>query len=162
VGGAGQPLGKRHPSRDEWMNPALLPDEQWKPSLITGVFWVKRFLGRSIMTKTILALGAAALALSAMPAQARHERTCAHWRHGHCVRWMNHGYEVSMSRHQRYRVGYRFGPDYNYTAYSAIPQTYVTRYRLDPDYRYVYRDNYIYVVDPTTYAITRILNAIPH
>ena len=44
-------------------------------------------------------------------------------------------------------------------AHGALPRTYVTRYRLEPRYRYVYRDGYIYVVDPTTYAITRILNA---
>lgn len=109
------------------------------------------------MTKTILALGAAALALSAMPAQARHERTCAHWRHGHCVRWMNHGYYRSTAMHSRYRVGYVFGPNYDYTAYSAIPRTYVDRYHLVPDGRYVYTNNTVYVVDPATYAITRIL-----
>jgi hypothetical protein len=116
------------------------------------------------MMKAFLALGAAAVALSTVPAHARHMhhgRVCAKWRHGHCVRWANHGYMVSTARHGRYRVGYVFGPDYSYTTYSALPQPYVTRYHLSPDYRYVYRDNYIYVVDPTTYAITRILNAIP-
>jgi len=118
------------------------------------------------MTKVLLALGVAAVALSAAPAQADRghhygrANVCAKWRHGHCVRWENTGYNVSMSRHDRYRVGYRFGPDYSYTAYNAIPRTYVTRYRLNPDYRYVYRDNQIYVVDPTTYAVTRILNAV--
>lgn len=118
------------------------------------------------MTKTILALGVAAAALNAAPAQAdrrddngwrHHGRACATWRHGHCVRWMNRGYAMSMSRHDRYRVGYRFGPDYNYTAYSAIPRTYVDRYHLAPDGRYVYTNNTVYVVDPATYAITRIL-----
>lgn len=114
------------------------------------------------MMKAILALGVAAVALAAAPADARHGRyACAKWRQGHCVRWMNRGYTMSMARHSRYRVGYRFGPDYGYTSYGAIPRTYVSRYRLNPDYRYVYRDNYIYVVDPTTYAVTRILNAIP-
>ena len=115
------------------------------------------------MTKMFLALGVAAVALSAAPASAErhHGRTCAKWRDNHCVRWNNHGYAMSSARHDRYRVGYRFGPDYGYTAYSAIPRTYVRRYRLNPDYRYVYRDNQIYVVDPTTYAITRILNAVP-
>jgi len=116
------------------------------------------------MKKALLALAGAAVALSAMPADAgqrHHGRKCAVWRHGHCVRWMTHGYKVSTARHARYRVGYVFGPDYSYTAYSALPQPYVTRYRLSPDYRYVYRDNYIYVVDPATYAITRILNAVP-
>ena len=117
------------------------------------------------MTKTILALGVAAVALGAAgasPAEARHhDRDCAQWRHGQCVRWANHGYNVSNMRHARYRVGYRFGPDYGYTAYNTLPRTYVSRYRLNPDSRYVYRDNRIYVVDPTTYAVTRILNAIP-
>lgn len=122
------------------------------------------------MRKTLLALGAAAVALTATPALAdrhhnhgyrHHGRDCARWRHGHCVRWMNHGYAMSMARHGRYRVGYRFGPDYSYTEYSALPPMYVKRYDLTPRYRYVYSDNQIYVVDPTTYAITRILNAIP-
>lgn len=115
------------------------------------------------MMKMILALGAAAVAVSAVPADAQyrhHGRDCARWRHGHCVRWMNHGYAMSMARHNRWRVGYRFGPDYSYTAYDALPHTYVTRYRLSPDNRYVYSNNQIYVVDPTTYAVTRVLNAI--
>jgi hypothetical protein len=115
------------------------------------------------MTKAFLALGAAAVALSTVPADAQyrhHGRHCMKWRHGHCVRWMNNGYMMSTARHNRYRVGYVFGPDYGYTAYDALPHPYVVRYHLNPDYRYVYRDNYIYVVDPTTYAVTRILNAI--
>ena len=114
-----------------------------------------------------LAIGTAAVALSAAPASANHgrhyahhARTCAKWRHGHCVRWENHGYAMSTARHARYKVGYRFGPSYGYTAYSALPQPYVTRYHLSPDYRYVYSGNTVYVVDPTTYAITRILNGI--
>jgi hypothetical protein len=116
------------------------------------------------MRKILLALTGAAVALSAMPADAayrHHGRHCMKWRHGHCVRWMNKGYMVSTARHNRYRVGYVFGPSYSYTEYSALPPVYVRRYDLTPRYRYVYRDNYIYVVDPTTYAITRILNAIP-
>lgn len=116
------------------------------------------------MMKALLAIGAAAVALAALPADAHnrhHGRTCVEMRHGHCVRWNNHGYMVSTARHNRYRVGYVFGPSYDYTAYSALPQPYVTRYHLSPDYRYVYTNNQIYVVDPATYAITRILNAIP-
>jgi len=111
-----------------------------------------------------LAFGTAAVALSAAPANAdhgrhyaHHARACAKWRHGHCVRWSNHGYMVSTSMHDRYRVGYVFGPDYRYTAYNALPQPYVTRYHLSPDNRYVYTNNQVYVVDPATYAITRIL-----
>ena len=111
------------------------------------------------MTRTLLALGAAAVALSAAPADAQyrhHARVCAKWRHGHCVRWANRG----TMRATRYRVGYRFGPNYGYTAYSALPPTYVRRYRLNRDDRYVYSNGNIYVVDPTTYAVTRVLNAL--
>lgn len=120
------------------------------------------------MTKIFLVAGAAAVALTAAPAAARHHgyhygraTACARWRYGHCVRWMNHGYMVSTARHNRYRVGYVFGPGYGYTAYSTLPAPYVTRYRLSPDNRYVYTGGNIYVVDPTTYAITRVLSAIP-
>ena len=106
--------------------------------------------------KVILAVGVAAVALTAMPAEARHYTNmveCTKWRHGMCVQ------SHRLTRHQAYRMGYRFGPNYDYTAYSALPHTYVTRYHLGPSYRYVYQNGYIYVVDPTTYAITRILNA---
>jgi len=117
------------------------------------------------MTKTILALSAAAVAFSAAPALAdhgHHNRSCAEWRHGHCARWDNHGYRVSSARHAAWRSGYRFGPRYSYTAYDALPRTYVQRYDLNPDYRYVYRDNYIYVVNPRTYAVERIIDALTH
>jgi hypothetical protein len=121
------------------------------------------------MTKTLLALGAAAVALTATPALAdrhsnhgnrHHARVCAKWRHGHCVRWDTHGYRVSSARHAMWRAGYRFGPDYRYTSYGAIPRVYVQRYDLSPRYRYVYRDNYIYQVDPTTYAVRRVIDAL--
>ncbi|HKC03698.1 MAG TPA: hypothetical protein VKC17_10390 [Sphingomicrobium sp.] len=121
------------------------------------------------MTKVFLALGAAAVTLSATPAMAdRHDnrgnrhnaRICAKWRHGQCVRWDNRGYRVSSARHAMWRTGYRFGPRYGYTSYRALPRTYVSRYDLSPRYRYVYRDNYIYQVDPTTYAVTRVIDAL--
>jgi len=130
------------------------------------------------MTKTFLALGTAAIALTATPASAdrhgnngnnghnngyrHHGRDCAKWRHGDCVRWDNHGYRVSAARHAYWRTGYRFGPRYAYTSYRVLPRTYVTRYDLSPDYRYVYRDNYIYVVNPRTYAIERVIDALTH
>lgn len=121
------------------------------------------------MTKTLLALGAAAVALTATPALAdrhgnngyrHHGRVCAKWRHGHCVRWDNHGYRMSSNRHAMWRTGYRFGPRYGYTSYRALPRVYVRRYDLSPQYRYVYRDNYIYQVDPRTYAVTRVIDAL--
>jgi hypothetical protein len=116
--------------------------------------------------KLLLAIAAAGVVMTATAADARHHayrhhaRTCVKMRHGHCVRWSNHGYAMSTARHARYKVGYRFGPSYAYTNLSALPPTYVRRYDLNPDYRYVYRDNYIYVVDPTTYAVTRVINAL--
>ena len=118
--------------------------------------------------KLFLALGAAAVAFTAAPAEARHTnhgyrhhaRTCVKWRHGHCVRWNNYGYQVSTARHARYRTGYVFGPSYAYTPYGDLPSPYTTRYHLDPNGRYVYNNGYIYVVDPTTYAITRVISAI--
>jgi len=121
------------------------------------------------MTKTLLALGAAAVAFSATPALAdhhsnngnrHHARACAKWRHGHCVRWDTRGYRMSSARHAQWRTGYRFGPRYSYTSYNSIPRSYVTQYDLNPRYRYVYRDNYIYQVDPTTYAVRRVIDAL--
>ena len=132
------------------------------------------------MTKVLFALGVAAIALGATPAMAdrhhdngrhdngfrhhdngfrHHGRACANWRHDHCVRWMNNGYRVSAMRHAMWRSGYVFGPRYAYTSYRVLPRTYVTRYDLSPRYRYVYRDNYIYVVNPRTYAIERVIDA---
>jgi len=112
------------------------------------------------MTKTFLALGAAAVALtglaSSSSADARnrhHARVCTKWRHHHCVSYRT-------MRHAMWSTGYRFGPRYAYTSYRTLPRTYVTRYDLSPDYRYVYRDNYIYQVDPRTYAVTRIIDAL--
>jgi hypothetical protein len=88
--------------------------------------------------------------------------TCVNYRHHHCVRYVTNARPMMVRHGMRYRTGYVFGPDYSYTAYSSLPQPYVTRYHLSPDYRYVYSGNTIYVVDPTTYAITRILNGITH
>ena len=112
--------------------------------------------------KMLLALGGAAVVMTAAPADARNPRhhaqamVCAKYRHHHCV-----AYRTASMRHlARYRTGYVFGPRYSYTAYSRLPHTYVTRYHLSPDYRYVYSGNTIYVVDPTSYAITRIIDGI--
>ncbi len=50
-----------------------------------------------------------------------------------------------------------FGPKYDYTPFSMLPPDYVSQYSLAPDGRYVYSNGYIYVVDPTTYAVTRVM-----
>jgi hypothetical protein len=113
------------------------------------------------MTKTLLILGAAAVALTAAPADAKRYTNvtkCSKYRNGRCVAWKR--MTVKQARRAGYRVGYRFGPRYGYTSYGALPRTYVRRYDLSPRYRYVYRDNYIYQVDPTTYAVTRVIDAL--
>jgi len=101
------------------------------------------------MIKLILALGAAAAAMTAMPAQGQHITgpvTCAHRHHGRCVAWR-----------PRYGVGYVFGPSYSYVGVGALPGTVVTRYRLGPRYRYVTENGYVYVVNPRTYRVIRVI-----
>lgn len=111
--------------------------------------------------KTILALAAAAVAVTAVPADAKpynkHNKAtvCSKWSHGQCVK------SHSVSRNSAlYRVGYRFTPRYAYTPYNSLPRTYVSRYNLNSNSRYVYRDNYIYVVNPRTNAVERIISAL--
>ena len=111
------------------------------------------------MKIALLALAGTAVALTAAPAVARHYSTevaCVRYHHGRCVAYH------PMARHAGYRVGYRFGPTYAYTDYGSLPRPYVTRYHLRPNYRYVYANNTIYVVDPTTYAVERVIHAIAH
>jgi hypothetical protein len=118
------------------------------------------------MMKTfVLALTGAAVALTAAPTEARHYGP--HWARGHrarttvCTQHRHRTTCVTTNRAgRRYRVGYVFGPRYSYVPVTSLPQPVVTRYSLSPDYRYVQSGPYIYVVDPTTYAVTRILNAI--
>jgi hypothetical protein len=61
-----------------------------------------------------------------------------------------------------YKVGYVFGPNYSYTTMSDIPQPVVTYYKLGSNDRYVFNDGYVYVVDPTTYAVTRVIDTYAH
>ena len=100
------------------------------------------------MIKPILALSVAAVALTAAPADARRTGpvTCARWHHGHCLAWRS-----------RYNVGYVFGPTYGYTAYSALPGPIVTRYHLRNNFRYVNQNGYVYVVNPRTYRVVRVI-----
>lgn len=105
-----------------------------------------------MMKKMLIALGAAAAALAAAaPAEARITGpvTCARWHHHHCVVWRS-----------RYNVGYVFGPKYSYVAYDALPGTVVTRYHLGPRFRYVNQDGFVYVVNPNTYRVVRVI-AVP-
>ena len=89
------------------------------------------------MRNAFMALGAAAVALSAMPADARH-----------------HHHRVNVAQ---YRVGYMFGPDYAFTEFGALPPPIVTRYHLRDRFRYVNRNGFVYVVNPDTYRVVRII-----
>ena len=99
------------------------------------------------MTKALFALGVAATALVASaPAAARpHQYACTRYRHGHCVAM------------HRYNVGYAFGPSYSYVGIGALPAPVVTRYRLGHNYRYVHENGVIYVVNPRTYRVVRVI-----
>jgi hypothetical protein len=126
------------------------------------------------MKTFLFALAGAAVALTAVPAEARHYGH--HWARGHVTRTVctrhrhattcvarTHAVRTAMvANGRRYRVGYVFGPNYSYVPVTQLPQPIVTRYSLSPDYRYVQSGPYIYVVDPTTYAVTRVLNSIVH
>ncbi len=60
-----------------------------------------------------------------------------------------------------FRVGQRVPLQYRYiTPFMDIPLVFRDQYDLDPDFRYIYRNNVIYVVDPTTNLITNILDAV--
>jgi hypothetical protein len=109
------------------------------------------------MKTALLALMGAAVAITAAPAAADKPKayTCTKWDNGVCV--STHRVRGTPPA---YAVGHVFGPTYSYTTISDIPEPVVTYYRLSPDSRYVYSDGYVYVIDPTTYAVTRVLDVI--
>ena len=62
---------------------------------------------------------------------------------------------------KRYDVGQRLPYGYNsYTPYNQIPYDLRNQYGLDPYGRYIYRDGYLYEVNPRTRIISQILSAI--
>lgn len=113
------------------------------------------------MTKAFLALGAAAIAMSAVPAAARQYSNtiaCSGWRNGICVAWNR----LTKEQAANVAVGTVFGPKYTYyVPFSSIPETVVTQYHLSPTYKYVTADGYTYVVDPHTYAVTQVIAPTP-
>lgn len=113
------------------------------------------------MTRTILALGAAAAVLAVMPANARQYSStiaCSGWRNGQCVAWNR----LTKEQAAKVAVGTVFGPHYTYyVPYNTIPRTVVTQYHLSPTYKYVTADGYTYVVDPHTYAVTQVIAPTP-
>ena len=60
-----------------------------------------------------------------------------------------------------YNVGQRLPYGYNgFTPYSQIPYDVRRQYGLNDNYRYIYRDDYLYQVDPTTMIVSQVLNSI--
>ena len=60
-----------------------------------------------------------------------------------------------------FREGQRVPTGYNYyTDYSNIPVQYRNQYNLDANSRYIYRNDNIYVVDPRTSLVQRIISSI--
>lgn len=106
--------------------------------------------------KILLALSAAAvIGLGAAPADAK-TYVCTKWKDGVCVST----HRVKGTPPQA--VGYVYGPNYAYTTLSDIPQPVVTYYHLDTNGRYVYNDGYLYIVDPTTGAVTKVVDTYNH
>ena len=107
------------------------------------------------MRKLLFALTGAAVAVAAAPTDAAQPTvakgvTCTKYVNGQCT----------QTHRVKYKVGYVFGPNFTYTPISGIPPAVVTQYSLGDNYRYVYSDGYVYVVDPTTYAVTKVI-AVP-
>jgi hypothetical protein len=60
-----------------------------------------------------------------------------------------------------YTQGQRLPAGFNlYTDYSRIPEQYRSRVPFDARYRYIYRDDTVYVVDPTTRVVTSIIDLL--
>ena len=57
-----------------------------------------------------------------------------------------------------FRQGQLVPSDYRFNAYGDIPSIY--RDRVPEGYRYIYRDNTVYVVDPTTSLVRTIIDLI--
>lgn len=110
------------------------------------------------MRRTRLMLGATAVFVATVPANAQHytrHTSCDRWHNGHCVAW--HRMTCHEAREAGYRVGYNFGPTYSYVDLDALPQPVVTRYHLGPSFRYVNENGSVYVVNPHTYRVVRVI-----
>ena len=109
------------------------------------------------MFKPFLLITGAAVALTGVAANARQYSNviqCSGYRNGQCVAWNR----LTKEQAAKITVGTVFGPNYTYySEFSTLPQTVVTQYHLAPTNRYVMSNGYIYVVDPTTYAVTQVI-----
>jgi hypothetical protein len=115
------------------------------------------------MVKTILAISAAAMAFSAAPALAEKHYSdvmvCDKVKDGVCTTYKR--LTRGAAARAQYNVGHVFGPTYTYTDVSSIPQTVVSEYGVTPSGRYVYSNGYLYEVDPSSYAVKRVIYTQP-
>lgn len=115
------------------------------------------------MIKTILAIGTAAVAFTAMPAQAEKHYSnvmvCDKMKDGVCVTYKR--LTQGAANRAAWNVGYNFGPSYTYTDVKTIPAPVVTEYGLNANGRYVYKDGYLYEVDPSNYTVTKVIYTQP-
>lgn len=83
---------------------------------------------------------------------------------GHCPPGLakkNNGCLPPGQARRTYNLGQRLPYGYNsYTPYSSLPYDLRSQYNLDPSGRYIYRDGYLYEVNPRTRIISQILNAL--
>lgn len=107
------------------------------------------------MKTALLILSGAAFVASAAPVSAK-TYVCTKWHDGICVS------AHRVKGKAPYDVGYVFGPKYSYTTVTGLPRPVVTYYKLGTDSRYVYDNGYLYYVDPTTYAVTKVIDTWPH
>jgi hypothetical protein len=107
--------------------------------------------------KRVLALvGGVALAVSAAPTIAKEKAfVCTKWVAGVCT--STHRVRGTPPG---YKVGHVFGPSYSYTTFADIPEPVAVHYKLDSGGRYVFSDGYVYVVDPSSYAVTRVIDVV--
>ena len=118
------------------------------------------------MKHILILAGVAALASTApaiaKPKHANHQGN--HASMGHCPPGLAKKHNGCLPPGQAkklYNAGQRLPYGYNsYTPYNQIPYDLRNRYDLDNDDRYIYRDDYLYQVDPTTRIVQQVLSAI--
>ena len=110
------------------------------------------------MKGLVLACAAAAASIPAFAAEAQHvvqHGACEQWRHGQCLSWR--GISRPQASADAHDVGYDFGPRHAFLDLGALPHIVVTRYHLGPDFRYVNENGRVYVVNPHTYRVVRVI-----
>ena len=117
--------------------------------------------------KHILILAGVAALASTAPAFAKPKHGNHQGNHasmGHCPPGLAKKHNGCLPPGQAkklYNVGQRLPYGYNsYTPYNQIPYDMRNRYNLDDDDRYIYRDDYLYRVDPKTLIVQQVLSAI--